>query len=94
MSTQGWIESRKLYHGKNIPDRTRYVHSLLHTDRKSVVDAPKLHEQLIQAMDYLRQTDTGECKVLIIHLQSFSVIRLFSGLYNLSTRRFIKFNDL
>ena len=27
------------------------------------LDAPKLHEQLTQAMDYLKQADTGECKV-------------------------------
>jgi hypothetical protein len=29
-----------------------------------ILDAPKLHEQLTQAMDYLKQADTGECKVI------------------------------
>ena len=27
------------------------------------LDAPKLHEQLTQAIDYLKQADTGDCKV-------------------------------
>lgn len=31
----------------------------------SIADAPKLHEQLIQALDYLKQADTGECKVSV-----------------------------
>ncbi|CAF3172672.1 unnamed protein product [Rotaria socialis] len=35
-------------------------------------DAPKLHEQLIQAMDYLKQADTGECKGYVTYRQEGS----------------------
>ncbi|CAF3242857.1 unnamed protein product [Rotaria sp. Silwood2] len=35
-------------------------------------DASKLHEQLIQAMDYLKQADTGECKGYITYRQEGS----------------------
>ncbi|CAF1380213.1 unnamed protein product [Rotaria sordida] len=35
-------------------------------------DAPKLHEQLIQAMDYLKQADSGECKGYITYRQEGS----------------------
>jgi hypothetical protein len=31
----------------------------------SIVDASKLHEQLTQAMNYLRQADTGDCQVSV-----------------------------
>jgi hypothetical protein len=36
------------------------------------LDAPKLHEQLTQAMDYLKQADTGECKGYITYRQEGS----------------------
>jgi hypothetical protein len=34
--------------------------------------APKLHEQLTQAIDYLKQADTGECKGYITYRQEGS----------------------
>jgi len=36
------------------------------------LDALKLHEQLTQAMDYLKQADTGECKGYITYRQEGS----------------------
>jgi hypothetical protein len=62
----------KTFHTEQGTDKSSPSHNL-----KSILDAPRLHEQLTQAMDYLKQADTGECKV-IITMKSFLRIILVS----------------